>query len=457
MSDPLIPPKPATRPDGIGRLAHLRRFRHDLFSSQPDRLYNAWMAEFRLPFFRSFFVNQPELVDEVLKVRPEDFPKSRIVGGALRSLLGRSVFVTNGDIWRRQRRIIDPSFEGGRLRDTFPAMLAAGQSAVDTLRPEADGRRIEIEAHASHLAADIIFRTLFSIPITDEIARRTYSAFRAYQRTQPLMTIGSFFRSPWAIRLTQRRDTRAHGHELRALLSELTQKRATEIREGVAPNDLATKIMTTEDPLTGDHLSTDEMVDQVAIFFLAGHETSASALSWSLYLIGRSPDIQERIFNEINVLKDIPHIKFGDLSKLPFTRDVFREVLRLYPPVPMMIREATQMEEFRNRRVPVGSQVVLSPFHIQRHRRIWKNPDAFDPDRWARGDEKDAIRSAYLPFSAGPRVCTGAGFAMVEGVAMLLCLLRAFKVASFEDHIPQPVAHLTLRSKDGIYVSLTPR
>ncbi|MEO0343648.1 MAG: cytochrome P450 [Pseudomonadota bacterium] len=457
MSDRFTPPKPRTRPEGISRIAHIRRFKTDLFASQPERLFRAWMAEFKLPFFRSFFVNQPDIIEEILKRRPDNFPKSRIIGGALHALLGRSVFVTNGAIWKRQRRIIDPSFEGGRLHRSFDAMIRAGQQAVREFAPMADGRAVEIEEPASRLAADIIFRTLFSIPITSDIADQTYKAFHAYQRTQPLMNLGSFVRSPWVIKVLQKPATKHHGAELRRLLMRLTDQRALEIQQGSAPDDLATKIMTTKDPETGDVFDTDEMVDQVAIFFLAGHETSASALAWSLYLVAKTPEVQEKIAKETRSLGDISDLKFRDLSKLPFTRDVFREALRLYPPVPMMVREAGQPEFFRNRRVPKGSQMVVSPFHIQRHERIWTDPHVFDPARWQRDETKIAARAAYLPFSTGPRVCTGAGFAMAEGVAMLACLLGAYEFKPVAGREPQPVAHLTLRSEAGIYLSFTPR
>jgi cytochrome P450 len=136
----------------------MRIFRRDILSAQPERLYRAWMAEFRTPFFRSFLVNQPDLVEDILKARPLDFPKSDRVGEGLRPLLGASVFLTNGETWARQRRIIDPAFEGGRLRDTFPAMLEAGRAAVERMETGAQ----DIEPVMSHAAADVIFRTLFS-------------------------------------------------------------------------------------------------------------------------------------------------------------------------------------------------------------------------------------------------------------------------------------------------------
>ncbi|HEU0221487.1 MAG TPA: cytochrome P450, partial [Paracoccaceae bacterium] len=139
------PPKPRSRPEGAGILTRLRLFREDMFASQPDRLYGAWMAAMRTPFRDSFLVNEPGLVREVLTGRPGDFPKAEIIGRALSALLGRSVFVTNGAEWQRQRRLIDPAFEGGRLRDTFPGMLAASEAAVARLLPTT-GAPVEIEA-----------------------------------------------------------------------------------------------------------------------------------------------------------------------------------------------------------------------------------------------------------------------------------------------------------------------
>ena len=158
------PPKPPARPDKVSLRHYMRLFKQDILSAQPARLYRAWMAEFRTPFFRSYLLNQPALVKTVLKERPEDFPKSDRISEGLRPLLGESVFLTNGATWRRQRRIIDPAFEGGRLRDTFPAMWAASVAAARRLAGHA-GDEIEIEEQTSHAAADVIFRTLFSIPI----------------------------------------------------------------------------------------------------------------------------------------------------------------------------------------------------------------------------------------------------------------------------------------------------
>lgn len=447
----MTPPKPASRPDKASLWQHLRLFRQDILSSQPARLYRAWMAEFRTPFFRSYLCNDPALVNRILTERPDDFPKSNRIREGLNPLLGNSVFVTNGEVWKRQRRIIDPAFEGGRLRDTFPAMVAAGQGAVARLAPG----MVEMEEEMSHAAADVIFRTLFSIPIDHDIAAAVFHEFRAYQRTQPLLNIAAFLPLPRWMPRFHRRGTRRSAAVIRGLIARLCETRAAAIAAGTAPDDLATKIMTTRDPVTGDRFTTEEMVDQVAIFFLAGHETSASALAWALYLLALYPQVQDRVAAEAETLGVAP--EFASLSRLKFTRDVFREVLRLYPPVPMMVRENRCPEQMRDRAVAPGAQIVLSPWHLHRHERMWPNPDGFDPDRWQTEENRACMRDAYLPFSAGPRVCTGAGFAMVEGPLLLAMLVKTWRFARVEGRDPLPVAHLTVRAREGIWLNLSRR
>ncbi len=449
----MIPPKPKARPDKVSLWRYLKLFRQDLLSAQPQRLYRAWMAEFRTPFFRSFLINQPELIDTVLKDRPDDFSKSDRVREGLKPLLGESVFLTNGNTWKRQRRIIDPSFEGGRLKDTFPAMLAASEACVDRLRPQV-GQIVEAEEITSHAAADVIFRTLFSVPIENDVATQVFNRFRAFQRAQPLLNIAAFLQLPrWLPRLHSRA-TRQNAAEIRDLLRKLTTERAAAIGAGHAPDDLATKIMTTKDPLTGNGFDAEEMIDQVAIFFLAGHETSASALAWSLYLMALYPEWQERLAAEASALEDK---SFSVMARLQVSRDVFRETLRLYPPIPMMVREAACQENFRNRSVQKGSQIVISPWHLHRHERLWDRPDEFDPSRWHSENGQKCQREAYIPFSTGPRVCTGAGFAMVEGPLILSMLVRRFRFEVVNGKTPVPVAHLTVRSRDGIWLRVVER
>ena len=445
----MTPVKPPARQDKTSLWNYMRAFRRDILSAQPQRLYRAWMAEFRTPFFRSYMINQPDLIKTVLKTRPADFPKSTRIAEGLRPLLGDSVFLTNGERWRAQRRIIDPAFEGGRLRQVMPSMQAVADAAVERIEEGVQ----EFEELASYAAADVIFRTPFSIPITHYIATEVFQEFRAYQRAQPILNIAAFIPLPRWMPRFHSRATRRSAARIRNLITELTRQRADQIAAGSAPDDLATKIMTTPDPETGRCFEWCEMVDQVAIFFLAGHETSASALAWSLYLLAENQDFQTCLAEEVHT----HDLDIAGLSKMPLLRGVFREALRLYPPVPMMVRETTCPEAFRDRTLPKGSQVVLSPWHSHRHERLWDDPDAFVPERYTTENGKTCLRDAFIPFPAGARVCPGAGFAMIEGPLLIAAILRKYRVAMTEHGRPVPVAHLTVRAKDGIWLNFQSR
>ena len=450
------PAMPVTRPPGISVYQRIKLARQDIFSSITSRLYTGWMAQQRFFLYDGFLINDPDLVKLVLLQRSQDFPKTRIMRDSLYLLLGDSVFVTNGEVWKRQRRIVDQAFEGGKLRDTFPAMVDAGNSCVARLKERATGEPVEIEYETGHCAADVIFRTLFSRPIKDEKAEEIFFAFRDFQATHPMVNVMSLLKTPsWMPRFHSRKAVRS-AKTIRRLITAMTRSRRVEIKDGTAPDDLATKIMTTPDAVTGKVFDTREMVDQVAVFFLAGHETSAAALAWSLYMLASCPEIQDRAAAEARAAWETDPT-FSDMRSLPFIRDVFREALRLYPPAPMIIRDAAKDEVFRERKVKKGSVITVSPWFLQRHDRIWDQPNVFDPDRWSRPETKETARKAYVPFSSGERVCPGAGFAMLEGVLLLAIILRDLKFEAVEGAEPQPILHLTVHSKDGIYLKVTPR
>jgi len=452
-----LPPKPASRPNKVSLRQYLKLFRQDILSAQPARLYRAWMAEFRTPFFRSYMINQPDLINTVLRERPDDFPKSDRIKEGLAPLLGNSVFVSNGAVWKHQRRIIDPAFEGGRLREIYPAIWDAAVASVARLKDVAGQEPVEMEGVASHVAADVIFRTLFSIPIENEVAAKVFSQFKDYQRSQPIINIAALMPMPkWMPRFFKKR-TKQTAKSIRGLIAQLTHERMAQIKAGTAPDDLATKIMTTPDPETGKCFNSDEMVDQVAIFFLAGHETSAAALGWALYLLALYPDMQDRVAAEATKVIDPEIPYFSSVAKLKLTRDVFRETMRLYPPVPMMVRENTCPEHFRDRDIRKGSQIVLSPWHLHRHERLWDRPDEFDPDRFQTKAGKASMRAAYIPFSAGARVCPGSGFAMIEGPLILAMMVREYRFELVKTRPAVPIAHLTVRSKEGIWLKVTLR
>jgi len=448
----MIPPKPRSRQGKGSVWRFLREFRGDILSAQSDRLYRAWMAEFRGPFIHSFTCNDPQLVDLVLRRRPMDFPKSPRMAAGLQPLLGNSSFISNGATWLHQRRIIDIAFAGGRLREAFPAMWDASEAAVSRLAPLADGTEIDIEPQTGHVAADVIFRSLFSIPIEDRVASQVFDAFREHQAAQPMVNIGGLISLPRWARIHGRR-VRTSARRIRGLIQTLVAARAEQIAAGTAPQDLATKIMVTPDPVTQKRFTDKEMVDEVATFFLAGHETSASALAWALYLLAEYPEWQDRVAEEAEA-KLTPD--FSCVKQLEASRAVFREALRLYPPVAMTVRQCRHAVSLRDRKAPAGSQIVLSPWHLHRHQRLWDNPDGFDPGRWQTENGKICQRDAFIPFSSGARACPGAGFAMIEGPLILSALVRAYRLAPPETR-PVPIMRLTLRGKNGIHLRLSKR
>jgi len=445
-----LPPKPASRAGRVPLWRHLALFRDDILSSQPARLYGAWMAEFRTPLFHSFLCNDPDLVALILHGRPGDFPKSAMVRQGLLPLLGRSVMVTNGALWERQRRILDPAFAGGRVAETFPAMLAAGQAAAARLVPGAQ----DIQPFCGELALDVVMRTTFSLPVEDEAAAVILRRFRDFIATRPIMSLASLLPLPGWLPRPRNRRALAAARDVRAQIAALVQARRAAIAAGTAPDDMATAILTMRDPQTGETLGDEEMVDQVATFVLAGHETTAASLAWTLYLLATRPEVQDRAAAEARAFAADPG--YARMIALPFLRDVYRESLRLYPPVPMIVRETAQEERFRGRKVPKGAQVTISPWHLHRHERLWERPDAFDPDRWKDPATVHCAHAAYVPFSAGPRVCIGAGLARIEGPLLLALLLARWKFTP-DGPPPVPMAHLTLRGRDGIRLRLARR
>jgi len=243
-----------------------------------------------------------------------------------------------------------------------------------------------------------------------------------------------------------------HARVIRGLLDRSVQDRLDEQASGktIERKDILASLLEAQDPVTGEKFSRKDLVDQISVLFLAGHETSASVLAWALYLIAMRPDIQDRLHAESVAAFGDRAPAFSDMRRLRLARDVFRETLRLYPPVSFMSRDATERTEMRDKVIESGEMIFVSPWLIQRHTTLWDRPDVFDPDRFSDPASKESQRAAYIPFSAGPRVCLGASFAMQEGILILAYLTRHFRFEPVKGHTPKPIARLTLRSENGV-------
>ena len=458
-----IPPRPAVLPKKATLFQHMQ---HGLRSGIGMFLSGSYIdvgvgrhSIPTLPRLKKrwlFTVRTPELIREVLVRRAADFPKSALMDDMLRALTGYSIFISNGEAWKRHRRLMDPAFEGARIKAVFPMMRDAVDACVARLdlvagTPGAPAPPTAIDVELTHYAADVIFRTIFSEPMEAEGARRFFAAFNVFQEIAYAHGMLKLAKIPTGILPSAWRAKRA-AKVIREILAAPLNRRLEAVRAGrpTPKDDILATLLTTADPETGTKFDDKELLDQIAMLFLAGHETSATALAWSLYLMASCPHIQERVHAEAAAVYDARTPQFADMRRLPLTRDVFRESMRLYPPVAFLARDAIQTEKMLTRTVEPGSVVFVSPWLMHRHATHWDHPDAFDPDRFETPGGQEALKCAYLPFSMGPRVCAGAAFALQEAVLLLSVLAQRYRFLPTPGHVPEPVARLTLRSANGI-------
>ncbi|WP_085317971.1 cytochrome P450 [Derxia lacustris] len=442
-----------------------------------ERSYTMKMGEIHFPGLDLYMVNEPKLWKQVLIDEAADFPKHELLGHALEPLLGESIFTTNGAQWRRQRDMMEKSFEAARIKHVFGLMSDAADAMRARLDALPDGIEYDVEMEMTQVTADIIFRTILSVSLEGEDARRIFKAFSRFQELAPRLIMPIVLRwprifHPWLAA----RASRAAAKEIRGVLEGFIRPRheawaraqaAARAAEAAgttatppaadAPDDILASLLDAVDPVAGTHFSFDELVDQVAMLFLAGHETSASALSWSLYLLANTPDIQQRMHDEVVAECGAGPVDFGAIRALELVRNVFRETLRLYPPVGFFARSTPAPRRMRDKELPADSTIVIAPWLIQRHREYWERPDDFDPDRYSTESARESLKCAYLPFSAGPRVCIGAAFALQEAALILATLVRRYRFAPLASHTPQPVGRITIRSENGIRLAVHKR
>ena len=444
-------------------------------------------VDFRIPIgsvqFRGLhlvLLNQPEAVKRVLVEEVEAFPKHPITLWILEPLIGRAIFSVNGAEWARQRRLVDQAFQAAQLRRVLPQMRGAVEALLERLdrqlahSVERGGKpdgpvSIEIDAEMTLVTADVILRTILSRPLQGDEAAGIFRAFARYQRRAGQALMLRF------LRLSERRLQAYLGRHASTIRSWIGA--AIEARLGgdapsqVPPKDLLQALLEARDPDTGTGFSREELVDQVCFLFLAGHETSASALGMAVYLLGCFPEVQQRLRAEVQQVlgsgAGAPErpLDFEDLRGLSYGAAVFNETLRLYPPVSFFIREAQGDTELAGSRCPMRSLVTLSPWVIQRHEQHWSEPNAFRPERFlsdastvdaaaTSANDRRWARDAFLPYGLGPRKCPGAAFALQEALLVLAELVRRYELLPDPGPPPDLVGRLTLRSRNGIRVRL---
>jgi cytochrome P450 len=420
-----------------------------------ERSYTMKMGEVHMPSLSFYIVNDLPLVKRIMGGSVSEFPKHRFLRALLDPLIGESVFSASGQEWERQREMVHPAFSHAALATVLPLMAAAVEDCVTTLKERDLSRPIPIDGIMTHVAADTIYRTMFSRTLEEGEGKAIHAAFQRYQRQAQSASMLRLYRLPT---LGYQSRTKKAAQAIHAVFAPLVQARYDAWQEhgDAGPSDILHSLLKAKDHDTDKPFSYKALMEQVATIFLAGHETAASAMGWALYLLASCPEMQERVRDEEEaVLSGSPSREA--MKGLAFTRNVFRETLRLYPPLSFFLREVVVATEMRGKLMQPGAMLVVSPWLTHRNAEHWSCPHGFDPDRFERTTERSACRDAYMPYGKGPRTCVGAGFAQQEGLLLITAMVRAFHLSPDLTRPPEPISRLTLRASGGIWLYLKPR
>ena len=437
---------PAQAPSGHPRWGHAREFDRD------PLLYVRWLAReygdivpLRLPPHRVVFFNHPDLVEEVLLTRQRSFVKGTMVH-RLGEVVGKGLITSDDVLWRSQRRLIQPAFHQARIERYGAQMAGHAERLIDEWQ---DGQAREIQLDMRRLTLGIICRTVFGVDVdaeASEIGQAFGVAIEAVGGRAPA-TSGAFASvAPLPGRVRLWRAMR----RLNELVDRIVRERGQRGDHG----DLVSMLLASryED---GRPMSSRQVRDEVMTIVLAGHETTTVGLTWAWYLLAQHPDVESELLAEIDrVLGDrLPGV--GDLPSLVFTGQVVLEVLRLYPPIWALAREADQDIAIGGFLLRRGDVALCSQWAMHRDERYFERPDVFEPGRWADGLERRLPRFAYFPFSGGPRQCLGKAFALMEMTLVLATIARRFRLTLVSEQTITPRAGVTARPVPG--VRLVPR
>lgn len=438
-----IPARVALATQPLGILASLVTARRNLLELIPEIATRQPIVSGRTGA-RWHMVMDPPSLRHILKEAVEDYPKSDVTKLILQPAIGQSLFIAEGAHWHWQRRAAAPAFAPRNLAALAPVMTAAAERAADRVAAQAGG---VADLHQEMVTAT--FEVISDVTFTgDEGFDRAsvHHAIDAYIAQTARLSLLDILGAPMWV---PRPGRLFSGQAMRSMKQLADDAIAARRRAGHRPvPDLLDMLVDAADPETGRRMTPAEARDNLLAFIVAGHETTALALAWALYLCAFDAGVQDRARAEAQaVLGDRPATA-ADLSALPFIRQVIDEALRLYPPAAFLSRTARKADRLCGREIQPGDTVMLPIYALHRHHQLWPDPDRFDPDRFAPGASFD--RFAYLPFGAGPRICIGANFALQEAVIILATLLARFRFLPVPGQLPKPVLILTLRPEGGI-------
>jgi enediyne biosynthesis protein E7 len=441
----------APGPRGHFLLGNLRAFQKDvlgLISSATAE--HGDVVRFRLGPQVIHLLNHPDYAEQILQKRASNYDKQTRSTRFMRLITGESLLTSNGKAWKAERRMTQPAFHhqnivsfATQMAEITAAMLDRWQSQ----NPAVHTRSISSEM--SRLTYSIVGKTLFSFD-SQEDADTVEDAMKqilahTFRRFGQLLAWPDHFPTP-----ANQKFRRALDRIDRIVYQIIQNHRAAQDR-GEHDRDLLGMLLRLRNE-EGDALNDGQLRNETMTFLLAGHETTANALTWAFHLIARNPEVEERLSMEFNQVLAGRVPVFTNLSQLTYTKSVIKEAMRLYPPIWILERRVIQEDEIAGYRLPAGSSVMISPYTLHRHPRFWENPETFDPDRFL-------VESAapYIPFGLGPRFCIGHEFAMMEAQIILAMVLQRYRVRPMPGQSAEPLPGITLRAKNGMMLELQPR
>jgi len=448
-----IPPYPKRHKKEINPFQALYYARKDLLSMWDEQAFTGEFMSQKILKQHVFIANSPDIIRYVMVENKNNYErKSPQMKRALEPLLGDGLFISDGKTWASRRRIQTPMFDNAHIQMYSKTMVSTITEMADNWEARGNGATIEAHTEMAKLAAEIIARTLFGEKLGAENSEAVVNAFADYQSVVKQMALSNFLGLPdWMPNVNAKiGKAKIAGQTIHNAVDAIIALAEKGGHEGTMVAELlkANKMESGE-----DLMSREQIRNEIIVLFMAGHETTANVLAWTWYLLSQAPDVEQKLQQELEeVLGDrVP--EYADVENLKYTRAILDETMRLYPPVPILSRQALKEDKIRGKKIPAGSLMLIVPWLIQRHKKFWKNPDAFMPERFMPGAEKP-LKFTYLPFSAGPRVCIAKSFGITESVLAIAIVAQKFRLTLPKNAEVKHECRLTLRPKGKLPMTL---
>jgi cytochrome P450 len=421
--------------------------------SFPRSTYEEDFTWVKLPIGQMVFVSDPAVIEDILITRANLFPRDGVTRRALSSTLDpRGLFLAEGADWRWQRRAVAPAFRPETLLTFVPGFAAEAERQIEEWRNLPSDRPLDIFAAASQLTLNVAAKALLGSPASLD-ANRFSTALASNIKGLPWEFLYALLQVPSFVPFPQRASMRRSTAFLHGIAREVVAERRANPSD---TTDLLGLLLAARDPETGRSMSDEELTANVFTFITAGHDTSSVALAWTLWLLAKDQATQDRVREEVAAVAADNRISPTHIETLEVTKQVIQESMRLFPPAPIMSRQANEDTNLGPHRVARGTRVVIPIWSLHRHRHIWPDPDGFEPERFTRDKVKARPRFAHIPFGGGPRVCVGASFAVLETAAILATLIRACRFRPVPGLQPRPKASITLRPDSNLKLFVEP-